>query len=105
RRLQWVLVTPRMHAIHHSTRVEETNTNFSSLLSWWDRLHRSLRLDVAQSAITIGVDGLLDPSDVTLDRSLTLPFRHEPRLISAPRRICRGGDSSSRARTCTGRSS
>jgi len=83
RRLQWVLVTPRMHAIHHSTRVEETNTNFSSLLSWWDRLHRSLRLDVAQSAITIGVDGLLDPSDVTLDRSLTLPFRHEPRLIAA----------------------
>ena len=81
RRLQLIVVTPRMHGIHHSTRVEETNTNFSSLLSWWDRLHRSLRLDVPQRAITIGVAGFLDPRDVTLDRSLTLPFRREPRLI------------------------
>jgi len=80
RRLQFVVVTPRMHAVHHSTRVEETNTNYSSLLSSWDRLHRSLRLDVPQRAITIGVAGLLDPCEVTLDRSLTLPFRREPRL-------------------------
>jgi len=69
-----LIVTPRMHGIHHSTRVEETNTNFSSLLSWWDRLHRSLRLDVPQPTITIGVAGFLDPADVTLERSLTFPF-------------------------------
>jgi len=74
RRLQSVIVTPRMHGIHHSTRVEETNTNFSSLLSWWDRLHRSPRVDVPQPAITIGVAGFLDPADVTLERSLALPF-------------------------------
>ena len=74
RRLQAVIVTPRMHGIHHSTRVEETNTNFSSLLSCWDRVHRSLRLDVPQPAITIGVAGFLDPADVTLERSLTFPF-------------------------------
>jgi len=82
RRLQAVIVTPRMHGIHHSTRAEETNTNFSSLLSCWDRMHRSLRLDVPQSAITIGIAGFLEPADVTLERSLTLPFRDAPRLVS-----------------------
>jgi sterol desaturase/sphingolipid hydroxylase (fatty acid hydroxylase superfamily) len=83
RRLQLLIVTPRMHGIHHSMRGEETNTNFSSLLSCWDRLHRSLRLDVPQPAITIGVAGFLDPADVTLERSLALPFRDAPRLQSA----------------------
>jgi sterol desaturase/sphingolipid hydroxylase (fatty acid hydroxylase superfamily) len=80
RGLNAVLVTPRMHGIHHSTRPDETNSNYSSLLSCWDRVHRSLRLDVPQAAVTIGVEGFLDPIDVTLERSLTLPFRDDPRL-------------------------
>jgi sterol desaturase/sphingolipid hydroxylase (fatty acid hydroxylase superfamily) len=79
--LNAIVVTPRMHGIHHSTRADETNANFSSLLSCWDRLHRSLRLDVPQSAVTIGVAGFSEPEDVTLERSLTLPFREDPRLL------------------------
>ena len=58
--LNAVVVTPRMHGIHHSTRADETDSNYSSLLSCWDRLHRSLRLDVPQSAVTIGVAGFSD---------------------------------------------
>jgi sterol desaturase/sphingolipid hydroxylase (fatty acid hydroxylase superfamily) len=81
RRLAHVVVTPRMHGIHHSTRADETDTNYSSLLSWWDRIHRSLRLDVAQSAITIGVPGFRAPHDVTLGKSLMLPFAADPRLL------------------------
>jgi len=80
RKLAWVFVTPRMHGIHHSTRAEETDSNYSSLLSWWDRLHRSLRLDVPQAAVTIGVPGFSNPEDVSLTASLSLPFRHDPRL-------------------------
>jgi sterol desaturase/sphingolipid hydroxylase (fatty acid hydroxylase superfamily) len=81
RRLARVLVTPRMHGIHHSTRADETNSNYSSLLSWWDRLHRSLRVNVPQASITIGVPGFSTPADVTLVKSLTLPFRPDPRLL------------------------
>jgi len=73
--LRRVLVTPRMHGIHHSVRGEEMNTNFSSLLSCWDALHSSGRDDVAQRSITIGVAGYLTPESVTLEQSLTLPFR------------------------------
>jgi sterol desaturase/sphingolipid hydroxylase (fatty acid hydroxylase superfamily) len=80
-RLNAFVVTPRMHGIHHSTRPDETNSNYSSLLSCWDRLHRSLRLDVPQSRVTIGVAGFSTPEDVTLERSLLLPFREDPRLL------------------------
>ena len=81
RRLNAMIVTPRMHGIHHSTRADETDSNFSSLLSVWDRLHRSLRLDVPQAAVTIGVPGFSKPEDVTLEQSLLLPFREDPRLL------------------------
>jgi sterol desaturase/sphingolipid hydroxylase (fatty acid hydroxylase superfamily) len=80
-RLNAILVTPRMHGIHHSTRPDETDSNFSSLLSCWDRLHRSLRLDVPQETITIGIEGFSAAAEVTLERSLTLPFREDPRLL------------------------
>src|SRR4029079_16123136 len=75
----WV-VTPRMHGIHHSTDPSETDSNYSSLLSCCDRLHRSFRADVPQQAITIGVPGFAAAGEVTLERSLTLPFRPDPRL-------------------------
>jgi sterol desaturase/sphingolipid hydroxylase (fatty acid hydroxylase superfamily) len=79
-RLTAMVVTPRMHGIHHSTRADETDSNYSSLLSWWDRLHRSLRLDVPQAAVTIGVPGFSTPEEVSLTASLSLPFRQDPRL-------------------------
>ena len=80
-RLNAIIVTPRMHGIHHSTRADETDTNYSSLLSCWDRWHGSLKLDVPQETVTIGVAGFSRPEDVTLERSLLLPFREDPRLL------------------------
>ena len=70
-----VIVTPRMHGIHHSDFQNETNTNWSSLLSAWDYLHRTIRLDVPQDAVTIGLPAYDDPRKVTLGRILALPFR------------------------------
>jgi sterol desaturase/sphingolipid hydroxylase (fatty acid hydroxylase superfamily) len=57
RALAAVFVTPRQHGIHHSVVPEETDSNWSSLLNVWDRLHGTLRLDVPQEAITIGLPG------------------------------------------------
>ena len=74
RLLAWVIVTPRLHGIHHSSRAEEMNSNWSSGLSLWDRLHRTFVSDVPQDAIRIGVDGYDTPSDVTLPRLVTMPF-------------------------------
>ena len=81
-----VLVTPRMHGVHHSKRFDETNCNWSSVCSVWDRLHATLRLDVPQASIDIGIAGYSRPDDNTVAAVLTMPFRaqrdywHDARL-------------------------
>jgi hypothetical protein len=73
RPLNKVLVTPRMHAIHHSVIGNETNSNYSVVFSWWDRLNRSLRLNVPQAEVVIGVPGYLLPEENRFVRLLTMP--------------------------------
>ena len=75
RTIEYVLVTPRMHAIHHSVDREQRDRNFSSGLSLWDRLHRTLRLDRAATDVTIGIPGYLDETAVALPRIIELPLR------------------------------
>lgn len=77
RRLAWLVVTPRMHAIHHSVVASETDSNFSSGLSLWDRLHGTLRLNVPQSEITIGVPAYRDPAELGLIDVAVLPLTHQ----------------------------
>jgi sterol desaturase/sphingolipid hydroxylase (fatty acid hydroxylase superfamily) len=74
RRLCRFVVTPRMHGIHHSIVPEETASNWSSGLTVWDWLHGTLRLNVAQNEITIGVPAYRDPEEVTLPKILAMPF-------------------------------
>ncbi len=81
-----ILVTPRMHGIHHSVIQRENNSNWSSGLTLWDWLHGTLRLNVYQRSITIGVPALHTPDDVTIGKLLAMPFRRQPRYwpISEP---------------------
>lgn len=71
--LSKMIVTPRMHGIHHSLVPEELNSNWSSGLTVWDRLHRTLRLNVPQDEITIGVAAYPDPESVTFPKLMTMP--------------------------------
>jgi sterol desaturase/sphingolipid hydroxylase (fatty acid hydroxylase superfamily) len=73
-RLQRVLVTPRMHGIHHSVVRQETDSNWGTIFNWWDRLHGTLRLDVPQDTITIGVPGWRDEHELTLLDLWKMPF-------------------------------
>lgn len=77
RLLNRVVVTPRMHGIHHSIVERETNSNWSVIFSWWDRLHRTTRLDVPQDAVTIGVPAYRDPRELTFVGLLLMPFRRQ----------------------------
>ena len=77
RRLNRIFVTPRMHGVHHSVVGSETNSNYSVIFSWWDRLNRSLRLNVGQNDIVIGVPGYLLPGDNRILPLLALPFTHQ----------------------------
>lgn len=77
RLLNKVLVTPRMHGIHHSQVQRETNSNYGVVFPWWDRVHRTLGLNVSQSSITIGVPGYASPEDNRLWSAVCAPFRRQ----------------------------
>ena len=78
RLLNCLLVTPRMHAVHHSKIEAETNSNWSSGLTCWDWLHGTLRLNVAQEKIEIGVPAFQDAQALGLPAILAMPFREQP---------------------------
>ena len=75
--LNGFLVTPRMHGVHHSEVRCENNANFSVVFPWWDRLHRTLRLNVPQSQIVIGIPGYAAASDDRLTSALMMPFKRQ----------------------------
>lgn len=99
--LSTIIVTPRLHGIHHSIVQRETDSNFSSGLTAWDYLHRTIRRNVPQRRITIGVPAYRRP--LSLGKLLALPFRRQPpgwTLPSGrtPRRILVGGAPDGRLR-------
>ena len=75
--LNLIIVTPRMHGIHHSIIERETNSNWGTIFCWWDKLHGTLRRDVPQAAITIGVAAYRDEKELTVGQLLALPFRKQ----------------------------
>ena len=77
RLLNRLLVTPRMHGIHHSQMRPETNSNFGVVFPWWDKLHRTILLNVPQSSIEIGIPAYSTPDDNRFWQVLTLPFRKQ----------------------------
>ncbi|MEW6489091.1 MAG: sterol desaturase family protein [Thermodesulfobacteriota bacterium] len=84
RPLNRVLVTPRMHGIHHSQVWKETNSNYSSVFPWWDRLHRTLRLNVPQAEVAIGIPAYSAAEDNGLLSTLLTPFREQRRYWRRP---------------------
>jgi sterol desaturase/sphingolipid hydroxylase (fatty acid hydroxylase superfamily) len=72
--LSLFVTTPRLHGIHHSVVQEEQDSNWSSGLTLWDRVHGTYRANVPQDEITIGVPAYREPQDVTLPTVLTMPF-------------------------------
>jgi len=55
RGLGFVLVSPAMHRIHHHERLPETDTNYSTVFSLWDRLFGTLAAPRGR-AVRFGVD-------------------------------------------------
>lgn len=72
-----IFVTPRMHGIHHSNYLDETNRNYGVVFSFWDRLHRTLKLNIPQQSIGIGVPGYQQNSDNTLLNLLCMPIKKQ----------------------------
>jgi sterol desaturase/sphingolipid hydroxylase (fatty acid hydroxylase superfamily) len=75
-----IVVTPRLHGMHHSLIRDETDSNWSSGLTLWDWLHGTLKLNVPQQAITIGVPAYRQREDVSFCKIIAMPFESQ-RLV------------------------
>ncbi len=68
--LRCVIVTPWMHWVHHSRLQPETDSNYASFFSWWDRLFRTFRLRDDPTKIELGLDDEGDETNESRWRSL-----------------------------------
>ena len=71
------IVTPRMHGIHHSIIKDETDSNFSVIFSFWDKIHKTFKIHIPQDAITIGVPYYRNPQEEKFSKLLLLPFKKQ----------------------------
>lgn len=72
RLLSYLIITPNVHRMHHSQIVKETNSNYGSLLTIWDRLFGTYRYSRAPKTIKIGL--IEEPRPLSLLELLALPF-------------------------------
>ncbi len=72
--LNFLIVTPRMHGIHHSMVKTETDSNYSVIFSFWDRIHNTVRINIHQNEIVTGVPTYADEKELTIGNLLKLPF-------------------------------
>jgi sterol desaturase/sphingolipid hydroxylase (fatty acid hydroxylase superfamily) len=74
RLLRLVIATPAMHRVHHSRTACETDTNYSNILSLWDRLFGTYRAPRPGEVIDSGLDDLDAPERQRTAGLLALPF-------------------------------
>ncbi len=90
RRLSFLLMTPRLHGIHHEANRDRADSNWSSGLAVWDLLHGTYFWDGShgnsallganhgrENQASIGVPAYLNPADVTLRHCLTVPLNRQ----------------------------
>ena len=74
--LRLVIVTPDMHRVHHSSEVEETDSNYGFNLSIWDRMFATYVAQprLGHEGMQIGLKEWQDERPHTLGWTLIVPF-------------------------------
>lgn len=72
--LRALVVTPRMHKVHHSRAKAETNSNYANIFSLWDRIFGTYR-SAPPAVPAYGLEGHDDPQLQSLRGLLLGPLR------------------------------
>ncbi len=74
--LRWFFVTPDMHRVHHSSKENETNSNFSFHLSIWDRLFGTYLAEPANGLLKMqtGLENFREDYWQNIKGLLLMPF-------------------------------
>ena len=76
-----VIVTPNMHRVHHSQIRDETDSNYSSIFSFWDRMIRSFRKRKDARTIVYGLPYLQEKEWQSLLGMLRTPFANVQKKV------------------------
>jgi len=79
RLVRWLIVTPDMHRIHHSTNWRERDSNYGFNLSVWDRIFGTYRQDplVDHPDMEIGTPFFRNPRYLKLGWLFAIPFMRD----------------------------
>lgn len=69
--LDSIIITPAVHWVHHHAKQADTDSNYGTVLSLWDRLFRSRSATVRFKEMPIGIEGV---SERPLLRLIIAPF-------------------------------
>ncbi|MCH8494614.1 MAG: sterol desaturase family protein [Balneolales bacterium] len=75
--LRWVIVTPNMHRVHHSRWQPETDSNYSSLFSVWDRIARTFRINERPETIQLGLDNMDEDEHQSVKGMFKTPMKKD----------------------------
>jgi sterol desaturase/sphingolipid hydroxylase (fatty acid hydroxylase superfamily) len=74
--LELVIVTPNLHRIHHSRRIDDASSNYGMIFSVWDRLFGTYREEpeLGTNRLEFGLDEFRDKAAQRPDRMLWQPL-------------------------------
>lgn len=72
RRMRLLIVSPNMHRVHHSDIPVETNSNYASIFSFWDRIWKTYR-EREFKTVHYGLKEFQDPRWQTVPGMLLMP--------------------------------
>ncbi len=72
--LRQIIVTPWMHWVHHSQIREESNMNYGTIFSWWDRIARTFKVRSDPKNINYGVKEIDGSQWQTMWGMIKTPF-------------------------------
>jgi sterol desaturase/sphingolipid hydroxylase (fatty acid hydroxylase superfamily) len=70
-----LVVTPHMHKVHHSREQKETDSNYSNIFSFWDKLFGTYTAEADFMKLRYGLEGFDDRKRQSLSGLLSMPFR------------------------------
>jgi sterol desaturase/sphingolipid hydroxylase (fatty acid hydroxylase superfamily) len=75
--LSLVFVTPNVHKMHHSRRIDETNSNYANLTTIYDRLLGTFTPAERAATVVYGLDDTDPAVAASFPRLMALPFRRD----------------------------
>jgi sterol desaturase/sphingolipid hydroxylase (fatty acid hydroxylase superfamily) len=77
KKLRWLIITPDMHRIHHSTIPVETDSNYGFSISCWDRLFKTYTPEpkLSQKSMDIGLVSFREAVQLGFVPLMLLPFK------------------------------